>query len=173
MRMDFVRSEKGTSVTVCNGAVGLCLILCALSSPLKGKEWEVSDPFKSQHRVVREWNFENQSLCSFYFSEMRPIPWEGGLRRAWPPFRDSERVAPSLWESPGLSGMTSQEGRVAPRSCPKAHRRRSACQDPVSHCSLLSVADSFFSLSSDVYYIAFGMGKKNPQNINPAFYYRS
>lgn len=67
MRMDFVRSEKGTSVTVCNGAVGLCCILCALSSPLKGKEWEVSDPFKSQHRVVREWNFENQEPVLFLF----------------------------------------------------------------------------------------------------------
>lgn len=117
MRMDFVRHEKAPAwagVTVCNGAAGLCrILLCALSSPLKGKEWEGFDPFKSQHTVVRGWNFENQEPVLFLFLSDKihsmgrrveeslaaiQLPIQGGSRVRW----DTECVAPSLWESPGL-----------------------------------------------------------------------
>lgn len=84
---------------------------------------------------------------------------------------DIKCLASSLWESLGLCRASRN---AIPRRKISATRLSEEGLNARStyltaHCLWETL---FLHLSSDMYYIAFGMGRKTP-NINPAFYYRS
>lgn len=84
---------------------------------------------------------------------------------------DIKCLTPSHWESLGLSRAFRNDipGRKISATQLSGGDLNAGSAYLIAHCLWQTL---LLHLRSDVYYIAFGMGRKT-QNINPAFYYRS
>lgn len=162
------------------------LAACVVLSIKKEKSAKALTPLRTNIQRQESGILKIRSPCFFYFSELRSSPWEGGLRRAWPPFSWTAgrlggalgywALRYSLWESLGLRRASRNDvprrqinAKQLSEGTPKKICLQRAC------ISLLTAVCSrhHFYISAVTCITLLSGWEKKIQNINPAFYYRS